>query len=71
MAAQMTFGVEVDALKELLDKTHPSWSVDRLCCHPQQAIYFCEAARRNLGIASDTSDFDILWPLMNARKSAE
>lgn len=67
----MTFDLEVDSLKELLDKTHPGWSVDRLCCHPKQAIFFCELAKRQLGVPRTADDFDILWAMMNDRKSSD
>lgn len=60
----------IEDLESLLVETHgPDCKLDRLICNPTQAIFFCETARRHLGLGRDAGDFDILWGMMRERKS--
>ncbi len=55
-------------LEELKAATSPSWTVDDLVCHPNDAIAYCDHVRADMG-CSNLEDFLILKTLMNNRKA--
>ncbi len=68
------FGCEMDAgrFRELLEErkatTYPTWSIDELVCHPDEAKEFCVVIRTEANCAGLPDDL-ILRTLMNIRRS--
>lgn len=58
--------------KELLEErkatTSPTWTIDDLVCHPEDAKKFCELIRTETGCIG-LSDYLILRALLNVRKA--